>query len=218
MEDNLEALQALAVLPFFKQLLNDKHGDDGWTAVLIAAAQPKNIEHRSLKFLVEQGADLFQTKADGCSVLHLAAGNGQIHLVDYFLQKVSAAERKSKLNQRTNEGLTPAHFAANMENFDVMSLLLEYGADLTIESQQLQQKCHNVFSELIVKDHSDLLGCVWHLSKNIKRDLNQVSKHRNPNPFLGRLLLTDSSRSHVRGRKVPRVHPITKGGISQLVL
>lgn len=49
------------------------------------------------------------------------------------------------INMKNNEGLTPAHFAANLENFDSLSLLLENGADLTIESAEKV----NVFAELI---------------------------------------------------------------------
>lgn len=98
LEDDFEALQAFAVVPFFKQLINDESEGDGWTPVLAAAAHPKDISHRSLKFMVEHGADLFHKKrGDGNSVLHLASGNGQIHLIDYFLSKLSPAERKAYL-------------------------------------------------------------------------------------------------------------------------
>jgi len=92
-------------------------------------------------------------------VLHIASGNGQIHLADYYLKSLPAHNRKQYLNAKTTDGLTPAHFAANMENMDIMSLLLEYGADLTLESEPN----HSVFAELITRDHADLLGCVWHL-------------------------------------------------------
>ena len=122
-------------MPFFKELLNDETEGDGWTPVLAAAAHPKDINHRSLKFLVEHGADLFHKKrGDGNTVLHLASGNGQIHLIDYFLGKLSSSEKKSYLALKNKDGLTPAHFAASLDNFDAMSLLLENGADLTIES------------------------------------------------------------------------------------
>lgn len=67
--------------------------------------------------------------------------------------------------------MTAAHLAANMENFDTMSLLLENGADLTIEREANM----NVFAELIVHDASDLLECVWHLSKLVKVNQNKVS-------------------------------------------
>jgi len=88
-----------------------------------------------LKFLTEHGGDLFRrTKPDGNTVLHLAAGNGQIHLIDYFLSRLSPSERLFYLNLKNKDGLTPAHFAAIVENFDVLSLLLENGADLSIES------------------------------------------------------------------------------------
>jgi ankyrin repeat protein len=170
--DDFEALEALSVLPFFKQLVNDETSEQGWTPVLAASAHPKSIEHRSLKFLVENGADLFHVKKlDGNTALHLACGNNQIHIIDFYLSRLSPSERKLHLSTKNKLGLTPAHFAASMENFDAMSLLLEHGADLTIESEPN----NNVFAELIQHDFSDLLSCVWHLSKLVKRDLNQVS-------------------------------------------
>ena len=73
---------------------------------------------------------------------------------------------------KNNDGLTPGHFAAGLENFDALSLLLENGADPTIESEPE----NNIFSELIVNDYVDLLSCVWHLTKLVKRDLNNVSQ------------------------------------------
>ena len=73
---------------------------------------------------------------------------------------------------KNNDGLTPGHFAAGLENFDAMSLLLENGSDPTIESEPQ----NNVFSELIVNDYVDLLSCVWHLTKLIKPNFNDVSR------------------------------------------
>jgi len=50
--------------------------NEGWTPVLAAVAYPKSIEHRSLKFLVENGANLYHVKKnDGNTALHLASGN-----------------------------------------------------------------------------------------------------------------------------------------------
>lgn len=172
MEDNLEAMEAIAVLPYFKQVVDDEYGEQGWTPILAAASQPATTEHKCIKFLTEYGANLFhKSRAHGNTVLHIAAGNNQIQLLDYCLMRLSPQERRNMINAKNNDGLTPGHFAAGLENFDALSLLLENGADPTIESQP----CNNVFSELIVNDHADLLGCVWHLTKLVKRDLNEVS-------------------------------------------
>lgn len=35
-DDNVEAIQALAVLPYFKELINEEN-EEGWTPILIAA-------------------------------------------------------------------------------------------------------------------------------------------------------------------------------------
>jgi ankyrin repeat protein len=72
--------------------------NEGWTPVLAAVAYPKSIEHRSLKFLVENGANLYHVKKnDGNTALHLASGNNQIHIIDYFLSRLSPSERKMHL-------------------------------------------------------------------------------------------------------------------------
>lgn len=38
LNDNIEAMQKFSVLPFFKSLVNDETGDEGWTAILAATA------------------------------------------------------------------------------------------------------------------------------------------------------------------------------------
>jgi len=62
--DNVACLKELAVLPFFRNLLHEPYGEDGWTPVLAAAAHATSIDHRALKLLVEYGADLYQNKKD----------------------------------------------------------------------------------------------------------------------------------------------------------
>lgn len=160
------------MLPYFKQVIDDEYGEQGWTPILAAASQPATTDHKCIKFLAEHGASLFhKSKSHGNTVLHIAAGNNQIHLLDYCLTKLSLPERRNFINMKNNDGLTPGHFAAGLENFDALSLLLENGADPTIESEPE----NNIFSELIVNDYVDLLSCVWHLTKLVKRDLNNVS-------------------------------------------
>jgi ankyrin repeat protein len=55
-------------------------------------------------------------------------------------------------------------------NFDSLNLLIDAGADLT--------KKHNhdmtCFDEIIRTDNKDLLECVYHLTKNIKRNMKEV--------------------------------------------
>lgn len=136
MEDNLEAMEAIALLPYFKQVVDDEYGEQGWTPILAAASQPATTEHKCIKFLTEYGANLFhKSRAHGNTVLHIAAGNNQIQLLDYCLMRLSPQERRNMINAKNNDGLTPGHFAAGLENFDALSLLLENGADPTIESQ-----------------------------------------------------------------------------------
>jgi hypothetical protein len=57
LNDNIEGMHKFSVLPFFKNLVNDET-EEGWTAILAATAQPSDIDHKCIKFLVEQGGDL----------------------------------------------------------------------------------------------------------------------------------------------------------------
>lgn len=75
LNDNIEALKAFSVLPYFKSLINETTEEEGWTAILAASAQPSDIEHKCIKFLVEHGGDIMKKKKDGNSVLHLASIN-----------------------------------------------------------------------------------------------------------------------------------------------
>jgi len=62
-------------------------------------------------------------------------------------------------------------FAANNENFDALSLLVEKNADLTIESAPNT----HVLSDLVVNDFADLFMCVESHADRLTRDINSVS-------------------------------------------
>ena len=57
LNNNIEGMHKFSALPSFKNLVNDET-EEGWTAILAATAQPSDIDHKCIKFLVEQGGDL----------------------------------------------------------------------------------------------------------------------------------------------------------------
>jgi ankyrin repeat protein len=83
------------------------------------------------------------------------------------------------VNLKNAKGFTPAMFAASNENFDALNLLVEKGADLTIESQPNG----HVFSDLIVNDFVELFECVEPLTVHLTRDLSDVSTISNLSPL-----------------------------------
>lgn len=96
-------------------------------------------EHESFMQLVEAGdldkifqylrtADITQVlccsveKKSKRSPLHIAAKNGNLHLVEYFLGKGAEASARDRLLK------TPLHYACEIGNSFVVKLLLEHGS------------------------------------------------------------------------------------------
>ena len=61
--------------------------------------------------------------------------------------------------------------ASFLGNMDSLNLLLEYGADLS-KKHNLKMDC---FDEIIRSDNHELFECVYPLTKNITRNLKEVS-------------------------------------------
>ena len=55
---------------------------------------------------------------------------------------------------------------------DVLNLLIENGADLT-KRNPLDMNC---FDEIVKTDDLDLFECVYPLTRNLKRNLKEVSR------------------------------------------
>lgn len=105
--------------------------------------------------------------SDGYTVLHMAASNNDIQLLDYTLSSVFE-DKKGFVNQQNNEGWSAAHFAAFMSNIDSMSFLVEHGANLLLPSSSQMTP----IDEIIRNDHKDMLSCVYEHVKYRKRDVS----------------------------------------------
>lgn len=75
-------------------------------------------------FLVERGADVMRRFVDGKSVLHAAAANSPANIVSVLLQLPSI-----DLNTSDSQGLTSLAVSAMSGRMDIVSMLLERGAD-----------------------------------------------------------------------------------------
>jgi ankyrin repeat protein len=83
---NIEALSALAEVPYFKEVVDESANEQGWTPLLWAATK----KHMTIvKLLVESGATLLKPKADGMTILHVAASQNDIHMLDYTIKTLS---------------------------------------------------------------------------------------------------------------------------------
>lgn len=67
---------------YFKQIVNDNSNQEQWTPIMWAA-QSTNLD--IIQELIENGASVTQPKADGITVLHMAASNNDIHTIDYLI-------------------------------------------------------------------------------------------------------------------------------------
>ena len=82
------------------------------------------------KFLIDKGASITKPMSQDVTLLHLAASNGDVQLLDYALEK----GQHSTVNVKTKSGVTPAHHAVNFQRMDVINLLMEHGCDLSLEN------------------------------------------------------------------------------------
>ncbi len=98
--------------------------------MLHSAAQNGHLD--TVKWLVEQGADLQAKNNYGCKVLHLAAWNGHLDTVKWLV------EQGADVNARTNAGKTALSLTTNNE---VEQWLREHGA--TEEQETIQPAINN---------------------------------------------------------------------------
>jgi ankyrin repeat protein len=66
----------------FSQLINDQSNEQLWSPLLLATAQ-KDFE--LAKYLIDKGARVMQPMSSDVTMLHLAASNGDVRLLDYAL-------------------------------------------------------------------------------------------------------------------------------------
>ena len=176
LQNKYDAVEALSTLPYFDELTNDDSFEDGWTPLLTAVTHSSRTDLKVFRFLADHGAHVLKPKKlDGMTALHIAATTNDVHVVDFILDHVDNPSRA--VNIKTNEGWTPSHFAGFFNNFDSLNLLLEAGADLSIECD----KGLTTFDEIVRNDHKDLFECVFPYAKKIKRDSSVVSISKSNN-------------------------------------
>lgn len=143
---DLECVDTLKDLPYFESVVNDSSNTYEWTPVLWAATKRHLTMVKKLKKL---GANVLKPKKDGITCFHIAATNNDVHVLDYLLQ----TRPTKNIDFENEEGWTPAHFAAFMNNYDSLNLLIENGANLWHTHQQKM----NVFDEIVRSNDEKLL-------------------------------------------------------------
>ena len=74
----------------------------GWTPLLWAAAHG-NVD--MVRTLVDNGAQLLKPRKDGVTILHIAACENDVRMLDYACK----AKTTKSIDLAMNDGCTPAH-------------------------------------------------------------------------------------------------------------
>jgi hypothetical protein len=108
---------------------NNKEHDNGYNALHVSIAQKKFNEKVVNYFIKECGINPHCETAQGFNCLHLAVLHNSICAVKYLVE-----EYKMDPSIKDKYGITPLHIAVDRGYFDVIKLLVGYGADLTAKN------------------------------------------------------------------------------------
>ncbi|KAI9009510.1 ankyrin repeat-containing domain protein, partial [Gaertneriomyces semiglobifer] len=70
--------------------------------------------------------------SSGNTALHMAAANGELEILKYILPHLTMGD----VNSTNSDGSTPLHWAALNGKLDCVQLLLDSGADATLQNEQ----------------------------------------------------------------------------------
>jgi ankyrin repeat protein len=87
-----------------------------------------------VKLLLEKNVDVNLKDSTGCTPLHLACRLGYAHIVRQFTNVIHSS--RSIVNARNNSGLTPLHLACGAGHHEMVSWLLNHGADRELYASQ----------------------------------------------------------------------------------
>lgn len=146
--------------------------NDGWT-LLMELALDHNDANNCLKYhstdiirlLLDNNADMNLQNIYGNTVLHIAAYSNNYSAIKSFLQ------RGINPNVTNNEGETPIMFAILHKSIQIVELLIQYGADLTIQDKNGMQ----IFDYLISFKNEEIENLIDN-SKKIRQDFLQKQK------------------------------------------
>jgi ankyrin repeat protein len=127
----VQALLAAGADP--NTLLTQDADDVGKTALfmsLLAPTSGRPVDDRCAIVLLRAGADPSLRELSGAMPIHLAAGSNYLLALKELLDR-----RPQDVDAKTNIGITPLMMAATEGHAAAVSLLVKFGADLTLKDQ-----------------------------------------------------------------------------------
>jgi len=123
-----------------------RRASDAWGDTAPGSEQNKFTE--VIERLIAAGANVdAQDDEDGYTALHIAAANGRLNMVDFFLS------RGASIQLRDWWGRTPVQIAAEARQFNAVNRLLDCGAKIEYrpddKERLLLQSCENGIAELV---------------------------------------------------------------------
>ena len=106
---------------------------DHETALHVAVQQPNTA---IMQYLLEKGADIFATDAEGKIPLHLGVRSGRISTVELLLKSVSCANETDNMQRSASVNLvdklhrSAVHYAAMIGHDHILRMLAEHGANI----------------------------------------------------------------------------------------
>jgi len=100
---------------------------DGWKMPLHISVEKDH--DRSVRALLDSGADVNAANCTGLTALHLAAKNGHVNVMEMLVKD------NANIDATDEFGWTALHYAANNDREAVLRLLIKRGADLNAKAR-----------------------------------------------------------------------------------
>ncbi len=100
---------------------------DGWKMPLHMSAEKGH--DRSVRALLDSGADVNAANCTGLTALHLAAKNGHVNVMEMLVND------NANIDATDKSGWTALHHAAHNDHEAVLRLLIKRGADLNAKAR-----------------------------------------------------------------------------------
>lgn len=129
----------------------------------------------ALLLLLHSGANINQVNIDQNTPLHMAVNNGHMNCVKALIYFAEHSRRKIQINKHNESGKTPLHLAAKWGYEGIARLLIENGAEPSLEDKYNKTAfdyAHNLRILQVLKSCTPNLYEYIHITSNDVKSLN----------------------------------------------